>query len=1162
MSLRVRRASFFPALMTSSLLLATATAGVTAPAPSFAAEPSAPAPVLTAEQQASLQARKTGKPVPVAAMTSETTDVVANPDGTFTAEVHAGPTRFRDAAGDWKRVELTLAKRADGLIAPQAHPRGLLISGKAGAGDHDVARLTADDAGLTLGWSGPLPEPELKDTTATYREVRPGVDMVVDATRTGFEQFLIVKDRAAAAQIKTIAMPWRTTGVVPSARDHGGLTLRDKGGKYVGHVPPAVMWDATVGEETGDPLHRAPVTVAVKPGKKAGSRALALTPEPDFLSDPDTRYPVTIDPSPTLKPGFDTFVQDNIGSDQSTSKELKLGSVTEGGTYRARSFIRWPASTLAGKRVTKATMYLWNTHSWNCAPQEWQVWITDAVGTSTNWDKQPKWWSDRPIAKSSMTKGYGAGGCSEGFVTANVQPLFDYAADHGWKSLTTGLRSKKSDEDDSSQHAWKKFQSTEGSKDPYVALTYNTKPKPPTDLRIGSKSCGSSDPAAFVSKAAGYPAAQAKASDPDGTERGLSVQFFVAKKGAALPTDPTMSKAATSGATATVAVPTRVGLVENQAYQMSAKTYDGLDYSDWSAGCTFTIDSTGPQAPPTVTSSDYPECASDSCDAAGGIGKSGTFTLGAHGVSDIVQYRYWFDGGPKVTTAAVSKGGGATVSINPPPMEHVLHLADLKRGGVRTLHVVSVDQAGRESPEYTSGTGDDSTAGFLLKAGPAPEQAGRWKLDEAAGSTTVADSTSFGHHLTAAGTTASTAGSGDGGRAFSFAPTGTLQGDLVSDLLGSRTTAAVVRISAANGESSIVRHTSFGDPFRQDDLYVDGATKKVCYRVRVGQTTAANPPARGEWKACSAEPITLNTWVRVAGGFDTMRREVFVSVDGLRTTSTTVAAFTATATGTGGYTAIGNKTLTGAVDDVQVWNRLLEPREVGALAAVEAGRWDLDGATDDTTSHPAKHPFSPFGQPDDGWNDVGHSADDLGSVYLAGASGMNTTGGVLRTDESFSVSAWVSLDSVPARNMTVVSQDGSQQSAFFLGTRIYSGVPKWAFAMENADSATTVVFTHTYGDPITDDDTGAWVHLVGVYDASAQTQTLYVNGISAMTADRTARWNAAGTFNIGKAKYTPAGGTAHTADRVAGSIDAVRAYAGVLTPDMVKRLYETEDGQL
>jgi hypothetical protein len=170
---------------------------------------------------------------------------------------------------------------------------------------------------------------------------------------------------------------------------------------------------------------------------------------------------------------------------------------------------------------------------------------------------------------------------------------------------------------------------------------------------------------------------------------------------------------------------------------------------------------------------------------------------------------------------------------------------------------------------------------------------------------------------------------------------------------------------------------------------------------------------------------------------------------------------------------------------------------------------------------------------------------------------------VLRTDQSFSVSAWVNVNSVPVRNLTAVSQDGAIQSNFFLGARLFSGVPRWSFSMEDADSSATVKFTHAYSPvAIVDDDSGAWVHLVGVYDSSAQTQTLYVDGRAAMTTTKTTRWQAGGSFNVGMARWAPTGGQSSAADMYDGSVDALRVYAGVLTADMVNRLYQTQDGQL
>ena len=50
----------------------------------------------------------------------------------------------------------------------------------------------------TLAWTGPLPEPVLDGRTITYPDVRPGVDLVFHAHATGYEQHVVVKDRAGA----------------------------------------------------------------------------------------------------------------------------------------------------------------------------------------------------------------------------------------------------------------------------------------------------------------------------------------------------------------------------------------------------------------------------------------------------------------------------------------------------------------------------------------------------------------------------------------------------------------------------------------------------------------------------------------------------------------------------------------------------------------------------------------------------------------------------------------------------------------------------------------------------------------------------------------------------------------------------------------------------
>jgi Concanavalin A-like lectin/glucanases superfamily len=76
-----------------------------------------------------------------------------------------------------------------------------------------------------------------------------------------------------------------------------------------------------------------------------------------------------------------------------------------------------------------------------------------------------------------------------------------------------------------------------------------------------------------------------------------------------------------------------------------------------------------------------------------------------------------------------------------------------------------------------------------------------------------------------------------------------------------------------------------------------------------------------------------------------------------------------------------------------------------------------------------------------------------------------------------------------------------------------------------------------------------------VYNATAQTMTLYVNGTAVGSASRTAApWNAFNEFSIGAAIFTPIGGETHYTDRWNGTIDTVYAYAGAVPASSISRI--------
>lgn len=168
-------------------------------------------PQAVTDETVSLRtARETGKAVRVASLTSETTEVYALPDGQLRADISAGLQRFRRDGG-WVTVDQTLRAARDGSVTAAAHPGDLWMSGPRGEGEHDLAAVGLGDDRVTMRWTGALPTPIVDGTRARYVNARPGVDLVVESTRRGFEQYLIVKDRAAADRVADVTWPRRTT---------------------------------------------------------------------------------------------------------------------------------------------------------------------------------------------------------------------------------------------------------------------------------------------------------------------------------------------------------------------------------------------------------------------------------------------------------------------------------------------------------------------------------------------------------------------------------------------------------------------------------------------------------------------------------------------------------------------------------------------------------------------------------------------------------------------------------------------------------------------------------------------------------------------------------------------------------------------------------------
>ncbi|MFB7686233.1 polymorphic toxin-type HINT domain-containing protein [Streptomyces sp. NPDC056140] len=640
-----------------------------------------------------MAAKLSGKRVEALSERTETATTWANKDGSLTTELAAGPVRFQDSAtGSWRDVDVDLVAQADGSVAAKAHPEGLTLAGKAGVPAHslraaqtaaatDLVTLGQGDEQITLQWRGGLPSPQLDGTRATYVNAVPGADVVVEATRTGFEQFVEVKQRTSADGF-SYTLPLKAKGLKVEQQADGSVLFTDKKSQKTATMPAPVMWDATVDDVSGEHTRRA--KVAMKVAKTKGGVDLVVTPDVAFLTDPATKYPVTVDPSTSsLGNLFDTYVQQGETVDWSADTELDLGNPgtkNADGTYRiAQSYITWNTAPVSDALVSSATLSLWNFHSGNtdCTAQPWEVWTANNASTASRWTNRPAMVTK--MATSTQTRGNA--GCStqpDGWINADVTDLVQHWANNKWSHSGMGL--KATDENDIKE--WKRVNSANAASNvPKLTVTYNYRPRTGTKQEAGPP---------YFSYSGAYvvntltPTLRDTFVDANGDKVNGTFQIFDNATNTQVG-DVIVSPWVNSGQVASVTVPAGV-LTNGKTYKFRTSPYDGAHYNlGWSAWKTFTVDTAAPSAPTGITSTDYPSTA-----WVKGAGQAGTFTVTPNG-TDHNWLEWSLDG---VTWTKVATGGSTAakaLSVTPP------------KDGTHSLQIRQVDKADNKSEpvEYT-----------------------------------------------------------------------------------------------------------------------------------------------------------------------------------------------------------------------------------------------------------------------------------------------------------------------------------------------------------------------------------------------------------------------------------------------------------------------------
>jgi Concanavalin A-like lectin/glucanases superfamily/FG-GAP-like repeat len=537
-------------------------------------------------------------------------------------------------------------------------------------------------------------------------------------------------------------------------------------------------------------------------------------------------------------------------------------------------------------------------------------------------------------------------------------------------------------------------------------------------------------------------------------------------------------------------------------YAFHVTVTDGPGWSGWGGWCEFEVDTVAPSQP-SVNGDIY----TANCGSCGSVGQTGRFTF-SDAATDVVTYMWGFSSPPSNPVSAST----SYVDWTPPS------------GGAKTLFVTAIDRAGNQSP----------VENYQFYVAPPSNAVVRWKLNESGG-TALADDTGGGHTATLTGGTLGASGrivGGDSALHFNGVGSGATAPSIV-DTSKSFSVSAWVKLDDLNSNHSVVvaNGTDHGAFYL---WYTTGFNKWV-----FGTTTNDGPTY--SWNSLTSDnPPQVGVWTHLVGVFDSGAHTMNLYVDGVRQSSTMtgVTAWNATNATMLGRTINGNN-MVGSVAQVQLWNRLISGDEVTALAAPElVGQWDMSdvgpGPTYDASIYGHDLDFYPQpGGPQIPPAGSGHTGTGL---HLDGVDDYaQTSGPVLNTDQSYTISAWVKLSDKTTDRAVMAQERLYQLSAFYL--MYNAGLDRWTLQVPRSGTDATWWTVSSSGSP----SLNTWTHLVGVYDAVSGQLKLYVNGTLQGTLANVRGWNTPDPLYIGRP------GSGYNIDFFAGDVDDIRVYQGVVS---------------
>ena len=278
------------------------------------------------------------------ALRTETSRTFELPSGQLAAQVYATRVNFRGVGGEWQPIDNELVEDPDERFALRNEAND--YAAHLPANLSDPVRFELDGHWAELRLVGASAEAASKGDTVTYDDALPGASVSLTATNGGLKENVVLSGADSQAEFRYRLAA--SEGLTAREDRSGGVALADGGGRPRIRLAAPFMTDAT-----GVDSHAVTMEVV----SDAVGQALVVRADRGWLSAPERKFPVAIDPTWVAGPEADCGIVAGSSANQNFCSQ-GIDKVGYDGTKAYRALMRYDIEGVVPRdsQVTRAAL--------------------------------------------------------------------------------------------------------------------------------------------------------------------------------------------------------------------------------------------------------------------------------------------------------------------------------------------------------------------------------------------------------------------------------------------------------------------------------------------------------------------------------------------------------------------------------------------------------------------------------------------------------------------------------------------------------------------------------------------------------------------------------------------------------------------------------------